>query len=240
MHGDMSASLGDASACGCLGAAQDAQLSTYVVYWTKTDGSNYLVPSPVTVTVNDNTETVTVMSAVNCALGGRSVPIMVSLSALPHTGIEVSLAAVTVADDAETNPSAGITADSTVLTLTADNDSGVLGFACAADAETLGNTLNYVLAGTDAASFSLSSATVTVTGVEALAAVSNPDLTITAAPSTDVSGPQLTTVTGLCPGLGEGWLAVSPVVVDPYATADATAAVSTIFATVEEVQAAYP
>jgi hypothetical protein len=54
LHGDMSASLGDANACGCLGAAQAAQLSTYVVYWTKTDGSNYLVPSPLTVTVNDD------------------------------------------------------------------------------------------------------------------------------------------------------------------------------------------
>merc|ERR1712232_1548999 len=153
LHGDMSASLGDSDACGCLGADQTAQLSTYMVYWTKTDGASYLVPPPLMVTVNDNSETVTVSSAVNCALGGRSVPIMVSLSALPHTGIEVSLTTVTLAEDAETDPSAGITPDSTVLTLTADNASGALGFACAADAETLGNTLNYVLAGTDASSF---------------------------------------------------------------------------------------
>jgi len=165
---------------------------------------------------------------------------MVSLTALPHTGIEVSLTTVTLAEDAETDPSAGITPDATVLTLTADNASGVLGFACAADSETLGNTLNYLLAGTDAASFALSSATVTVTGIEALAAVSNPDLTITPAPSTDTSGAQKTTVTGLCPGLGEGWLAISPVVADAYAAADAAAATNTFFTTVEEIQAAYP
>lgn len=39
MVGEMSASLGDTSACGMLGAAQAAQLSTYMVRWTKTDGA---------------------------------------------------------------------------------------------------------------------------------------------------------------------------------------------------------
>merc|ERR1719181_573094 len=65
LHGTMSASLGDAAACGCLGADQTAQLSTYMVYWTKTDGASYLVPAPMMVTVNDATQSVAVSSAVD-------------------------------------------------------------------------------------------------------------------------------------------------------------------------------
>jgi len=42
---------------------------------------------------------------------------MVSASAMPHTGVEVSMAKVTVEEGAETDPSAGLTPDTTVLTL---------------------------------------------------------------------------------------------------------------------------
>lgn len=84
---------------------------------------------------------------------------------------------------------------------------GVLGFACAATVT--GTTLNYVLAGTDAASFALSSATVTVETMEAVAAVAAPPLTITLSDSSTASNSE---VTGLCPALGEGWLLWEPIV----------------------------
>jgi hypothetical protein len=53
---------------------------------------------------------------------------------------------------------------------------GVLSFACAADAT--GTELIYLLGGTDAAAFALSSDKITVTKVEAAAAVENPDMTV--------------------------------------------------------------
>lgn len=132
---------------------------------------------------------------------------MVTASAMPHTGVEVSMAVMTVEEGAETNPSAGLTPDTTVVTLTPGAMSGVLGFACA-DTVT-GTTLNYTLAGTDAASFALSAATVTVETMEAVAAVANPAMTITLSDSSTASNSE---VTGLCPALGEGWLIWSPVV----------------------------
>jgi hypothetical protein len=212
MVGDMSATLGDTNACGNLGAAQAAQLSTYTVYWTKTDGASYLVPSPMAVTVTGGTAAVSVSANVECALGGRSVPIMVTLGAKPHTGIEVSMTVVTydatVADAVD--PSAGITPDTTVLSLDATTTEGILGFACAA--EVTGTSLTYVLAGTDAASFALSSASATVAAVAAKAALTaQPDMTITEAASAAGTAAQMHSLTGLCPEVGEGWLFVTPV-----------------------------
>jgi len=49
----ISAKLGDADTCGMLGAAASAQLSTYLVYWTKTDGASYLGLPALEVDVTD-------------------------------------------------------------------------------------------------------------------------------------------------------------------------------------------
>jgi len=53
---------------------------------------------------------------------------------------------------------------------------GVLSFACAADAA--GTELIYLLGGTDAAAFALSSDKITVTAIEAAAKIENPDMTV--------------------------------------------------------------
>lgn len=132
---------------------------------------------------------------------------MVSASAMPHTGVEVSLAKVPVPEGEETDTSAGLTPDTTVLTLAPGTMTGVLGFACA-DTVT-GTSLNYVLAGTDAASFTLSATAVTVATTEAVAAVANPPMTIAVLDSSTSAN---TDVTGLCPALGEAWITWTPIV----------------------------
>lgn len=187
---------------------------------------------PLEVEVTGTVEAVNVAANVKCAKGGRSVPIMVTSSAIPHTGVEVSMAVVTLEEGAETNPSQGLTPDTTVVTLSLDNQDGVLGFAC--DAAATGTTLNYALAGTDMASFALSSATATVEVTDAAEAVASPPLTIT---NDAASTPSDTVLTGLCPGLGEGWMFLNPVESSEFDTAEATA--STMMDAKDEVTAAY-
>lgn len=87
----ISADLGDAEACGNLGVAIGAQLSTYIVYWTKAEGDMYLNLPPLEVEVVGTKSAVNVPTSVTCALGGSSVPIIVSAAAIPHTGIDISL-----------------------------------------------------------------------------------------------------------------------------------------------------
>jgi len=122
------------------------------------------------VVVGDGLSTVTTAADVTCSLGGRSVPIIVTAAAVPHTDVTVTMGVKeydATVDDA-VDPSAGLTPDDTTVTLSLDSPMteagepmGVLGFACASDA--VGTDLVYTLAGTDAAAFSLSSATCTVT-----------------------------------------------------------------------------
>lgn len=162
----------------------------YMVYWTKTDGASYTNAAPMMVVVGDTKESVDVAGTVKCSKGGRSVPIVVSSSAVPHTDVTVTMVVVPIADPpADPYPSAGLTPDSTVVTLSVESPDGVLGFACDATAE--GTTLNYVLAGTDAASFTLSSATATVTVEEAGTEVASPLLTIAALEAPDSTAASL-------------------------------------------------
>jgi hypothetical protein len=70
----ISAALGDDMMAGSLGAAITSQVSTYLVYWTKTDGASYTDAAPIEVVVGDDLSTVTVPSDVTCSLGGSSVP----------------------------------------------------------------------------------------------------------------------------------------------------------------------
>lgn len=116
------------------------------------------------VEVSGDESTVSVAAAVTCSLGGRSVPIVVTADAVPHTDVTVTMtvkAFTTPEGEDPVDPSGGLTPDATVVTLSKDNMSGVLGFACAVDAT--GDTLVYALAGTDEAAFGLSSDECTVT-----------------------------------------------------------------------------
>lgn len=70
----ISAALGDDMMAGALGAAVTSQVSTYLVYWTKTDGASYTDVAPIEVVVGSDLATVTVPSDVVCSLGGNSVP----------------------------------------------------------------------------------------------------------------------------------------------------------------------
>lgn len=61
------------------------------------------------VTVDGTVQTVTVPDKVTCSLGGASVPIIVTASAIPFSDIKVSLEKSIAADEAKTDKSAGMT-----------------------------------------------------------------------------------------------------------------------------------
>lgn len=112
--------------------------------------------------------------------------------------------------------------------------SGVLGFAC--DAAATGTTLNYVLAGTDLASFKLSNSAITVALEEKGTEVANAPLTVAKLAAPD-STPAATKVTGLCPSLGQGWLFLHPRIDDDYGRLGAAAAFKAL-ASADEAKAA--
>merc|ERR1719240_847160 len=122
------------------------------------------------VAVGRETTRVNVPSSVSCYPGGTSFPMAVTLGAQPFTDIKVALALDVDNSDAA-NPvdnSYGATIDAASLAgvqFDVETDVAYLGFACAADANA--TSLKYVLDGTDAAGFTLSSATASVTVLEA-------------------------------------------------------------------------
>jgi len=61
------------------------------------------------VTVNGAKQTVTVPDKVTCSLGGSSVPILVTVSAIPYADIKVSLKTSIGTDEKKTDKSVGIT-----------------------------------------------------------------------------------------------------------------------------------
>jgi hypothetical protein len=87
----ISAALGDDFMVGMLGAAVTSQVSTYLVYWTKTDGASYTDVGAISVVVGSDLSTITVPSDVTCSLGGNSVPMKIELGACPHTDVTVGL-----------------------------------------------------------------------------------------------------------------------------------------------------
>lgn len=85
--------------------------------------------------MTETKENVNVAGEVKCSKGGRSVPILVTSDATPHTDVTVALVVVPIADPpADPYPSTGLTPDSTVVTLALATPTGVLGFACDATA----------------------------------------------------------------------------------------------------------
>lgn len=67
---------------------------------------------------------------VTCSDGGKSVPIVVSADAIPHTDVTVTLGK----NPYNSDESAGLTPDGNKVTLTIASPRGVLGFTCAANA----------------------------------------------------------------------------------------------------------
>jgi hypothetical protein len=114
-------------------------------------------------TVGETAGVVTVPSDVTCSLGGTSVPIVVTADKIPFADIKVSLKTdVTTVNSKTEDKSIGITPNSgEVVTLKVGTSEGVLGFKCAATVT--GDSLLYVLDGTDKAVFSLSSTSMKVT-----------------------------------------------------------------------------
>jgi hypothetical protein len=158
------------------------------------------------VTVNGNTATLNVPDAVTCSLGGSSVPIVVTASAVPFTDVKVSLIK-SIADDADkTDNSVGITPGTEVVTLKVGVESGVLGFKCAT--AVTGKEIKYKKDGTDKAQFSLSSATIAVTTAKAGTKPASPTMKV--AMVADKSKAASTVVEGGCPGMGASWIALTP------------------------------
>jgi len=159
------------------------------------------------------------------SLGGGSVPIMVTASAIPFADIKVTVIKDETKDakGAVTDNSKGITPGTAAATLKLGSDSGVLGFTC--NATVTGKTVKYKLDGTDKANFALSATSATVTAVKAGTKPAAPKLTIAVDTKSTASK---TTITGLCPALGEAWLTLQP--------AEDTSAVMT---KLESVTAAY-
>jgi hypothetical protein len=170
--------MGSASACAAMGAASTVAARMHNVYWTVNNGTALYTPLPtMMVNVNSNTATVNVADKVTCSLGGSSVPIVVTASALPFTDVKVSMKASIASDDAKTDNSVGITPNAgEVATLTVSNPQGILGFKCAA--AVTGKELLYDLAGTDKAVFSLSSTTCAVTAAAAGTKPATPKMTL--------------------------------------------------------------
>jgi len=204
----LSARMGAAQACADMGTGSTTQMSTHNVRWTVNNGTAAYTNLPtLMVAVNGNKATVNVPDKVTCSLGGSSVPIIVTASAIPFADIKVSLTASIADDEKKTDKSTGITPNTgEVATLKIGSNQGVLGFTCAA--AVTGTELKYKLDGTDKAVFSLSSATCTVTSAKAGTKPASPKMTLAmvAASSTAAS----VSVEGECPGMGASWISMWP------------------------------
>lgn len=104
------------------------------------------------VTVNGNKATVNVADAITCSLSGSSVPIIVTVSAVPFADVKVSLIKSIADDTDKTDNSVGITPNAgELVTLKVGAETGVLGFKCGATVT--GTELKYKIEGTDVAQF---------------------------------------------------------------------------------------
>lgn len=154
----LSAKMGAKEACADMGTASTTQMSTHFVRWTVNNGTkSYTALPTLKAMVNGKKADVNAASEVTCSLGGSSVPIVVTASAVPFSEIKVSLETSTVKDGTTTkSESTGITPGTEVVTLKVGSDSGVLGFKCAATVT--GTKLKYKLDGADKLVFNLATA----------------------------------------------------------------------------------
>ena len=87
----LSAKMGSASVCADMGTSSKTQMSTHNVRWTVNNGTAKYTNLPTLMaTVNGNLATVNVPDKVTCSLGGASVPIVVTSSALPFADVTVN------------------------------------------------------------------------------------------------------------------------------------------------------
>jgi hypothetical protein len=142
-------------------------MSTHYVRWSVVNGTSAYTQLPaLKVMVNGNKATVNVPSEVTCSLAGRSVPIVVTASAVPFGDIKVKLLTVSTKDGDKTKlESVGITPDTNEVVLKVGTSEGFLGFAC--NTTITGTKLKYNLDGSDKLQFSLASLEVTVKGQKA-------------------------------------------------------------------------
>lgn len=121
----------------------------------------YSVLPGLTAVVTANTVAVDNPSAVTCAVGGTSIPMVISVDQAPFNDVSVSMGATPLADDAAedaADPSAGLTAPEAVA-FDKDTMSGMMTVGCAADMEVGATaTLDYAIAGTDVAVYALGAA----------------------------------------------------------------------------------
>lgn len=100
----LAAKMGAAQACADMGTGSGTQMSTHNVRWSVVNGtSSYTALPTQQVTVNGNLATVTVPDKVTCSLGGSSVPIVVTASAIPFADVKISLTTSIADDEAKTN-----------------------------------------------------------------------------------------------------------------------------------------
>merc|ERR1711871_1654589 len=133
-----------------MGTGSTTQMSTHNVRWTVNNGTAKYTNLPVLhATVNGAKATINVPDKVTCSLGGSSVPIVVTASAVPFADVKVSITTSIGTDAKKTSKSVGITPDASLpsVTLKVGVDSGVLGFKCAATVT--GTELKYKKEGTD-------------------------------------------------------------------------------------------
>lgn len=199
--------MGTAEACADLGTASSTQASVHNVYWTLANGTaKYTALPTMMVNVNSNQATVNVPSAVTCSKGGKSVPMVITSSAIPYADITVKLETSSTVDGTKTTDhSAGITPNTNIVTIKIGSVSGILGFACSSDPK--GTKLKYTLAGTDKAQFALSSAEVAVTAAKAGTKPASPKLTMTKGAASEASK---TIIEGECAGMGSAWMQFAP------------------------------
>lgn len=173
------------------------------------EDARYAVLVPVEVRVYDEgVQEVTVAATVDCAVGGSSLPVEVSVELAPFNDVTVTLTASEAVTDEETGEvtpsvSEGLTAPEDVVTLDVYNTEQLLTVACADTMEVSETaTLDWTLGGTDVANFELSSALLTVTAVEAVVLSEDEEYVVTVEKVDSESSSSETVVAVTCPNAG--------------------------------------
>lgn len=99
----------------------------------KTVEDTYTDLPPLSVMVNSDTALVSTASTTECAIGGTSIPVRVSIDKAPFYDLSVGLAVIPLAEDAAfdaVSPSYGLTPPELAVTLDKDNGDALLVVAC--------------------------------------------------------------------------------------------------------------
>jgi hypothetical protein len=144
-------------------------------------------------------------------LGGKSVPIVVEVTALPFTDIKVSVVkSSTTVGNTTTDNSKDITPNTNIATITVNQPSGILGFSCGSNKTALGTELKFKLDGADKLVYSLLNEKFSVAGVVAATKPDSSKVSLGLAKVDANSEAASVELTGTCPGLGGSWIQVIP------------------------------